>query len=317
MPLESDLWDMLSSFRLCRTPVQELLHRFDSAEEVSLPETTFALHVNRMLSCLLLSYEDTKDMDFVFVDGRQLDQDASFSGTKWKMHSKWLTYEGTHGRIFCEERDSEDENPYLCDHVVLQLWDIMMSQLAATGNYPGTTAKQPWLLTMARSRLAQMPRSVHCARTDRTGELQVTWYSSDSYLHRDKYVTVTLHADGCPSMNGEGPIPSRDSLLFSDAHGMSCKISSILLTSTNAEDVCDCSIQTSTAVSSGALFEGLDSSKLYTPTVSHTVNRAFVSISSVSLSPLNTMQESEAFQDFLPLFQHRKCPRLSFTMLLN
>jgi hypothetical protein len=82
---------MLSRYFLCRTPADELLHRFKFAKVVEVPSDNFAAHVNRMLRCLLLSSPATKDMDLTFVDGEHLHIDAGFFATTWRVHNKWLT----------------------------------------------------------------------------------------------------------------------------------------------------------------------------------------------------------------------------------
>ncbi|KAI4632043.1 uncharacterized protein J4E87_001513 [Alternaria ethzedia] len=194
-PIHPDLWRILRKYSLCRTPREELLHRFESAEVVSSgPDTVFATSMRTMLQCLLLSSPATQEMELTFVDGEHLNIDAGFFSGTWKVHSKWLTWEGAHEQAFCEEDES---GTFSCDHAVLQLWDIMISQLIATGEHPRIATEERWLKSMARIRLSQMPRSVECRQTQNKGELMVTWESTDSHRHKHKTVKVILHWGGC------------------------------------------------------------------------------------------------------------------------
>lgn len=129
-------------------------------------------------------------MELTFVAGEHLNIDGGFFAGIWKVHSKWLTWAGAHEQAFCEEDES---GIFSCDHAVLQLWDIMISQLIATGKHSRIATEERWLKSMARIRLSQMPRSVACRSTQKKGELVVTWESTDSHMHKNKTVRVTLH----------------------------------------------------------------------------------------------------------------------------
>lgn len=154
---------MLRKHDLCRTPGEEVLHRFKFAKTVDVPSHTFGMHVSTMLKCLLQSSPHAKDMGVSFVDGEMLHIDTGLFAT-WKFHNRWLTYDGAHRDVYCEDSAAENEHSFVCDHVVLQLWDIMIGQLMASGDYP----------SMARARLSQMPRAVRCSNTRTAGELRVT-----------------------------------------------------------------------------------------------------------------------------------------------
>lgn len=197
VPLDLEMWKMFRKYDQCRTPGEELLHRFKFAKKVNIPDHDFAAHMNKMLTCLLQSSEATKNMEISFVEGEQLRIDAGFFGTTWRMHDKWLTYEGAHESAFCEEEASNFQYPFACDHAVLQLWDIMLSQLMATGEHPRVTANEAWLKGMARARLSQMRRWVRCDTGVERHELRVRWDSVDSHHNKDKPVKVVLHTDGC------------------------------------------------------------------------------------------------------------------------
>jgi hypothetical protein len=188
---------MLRKYDLCRTPGEEILHRFKFAKIIAVPKTSFAEHVSHMLTCLLQSFEATKSMKISFVEGARLRIDAGCFGSTWRIHDRWLTHAGAHETAYCEEPPSDDQQPFTCDHTVLEVYDIMLSQLAADGEHSRIAAKQSWLKSMARARLSQMPRAVICNTTDRKHQLQVRWESVASHQHRDKPVKVVLHASSC------------------------------------------------------------------------------------------------------------------------
>jgi hypothetical protein len=181
IPLDLEMWKMFRQFKLCRTPGEELLHRFKSANKVDVPTHSFAMHVSTMLKRLLSSSPATKNMGISFVNGEQLRIDAGFFEGTWQIHNKWLTYQGAHETAFCEEEGSDSSCTFTCDHVVLQLWDIMLSQLIATGEHSRVAEEEAWLKSMARARLSQMPRSVICETGLFRGELRVSWESVDSH----------------------------------------------------------------------------------------------------------------------------------------
>jgi hypothetical protein len=197
VPIDLELWKMLKIHHLCRTPAEELLHRFKFAKAVDLPQGNFATHMDRMLRCLLRSCPAIKDMKLTFVNGEHLNIDVGFFAKQWKIHNKWLTWEGAHEDTYCEELQLEESWPFSCDHAVLQLWDTMISQLIATGEHTGIMAEEGRIKSMARIRLGQMPRSVECSATDKKCQILVTWKSVDSHQQKNKGVKVVLHMDGC------------------------------------------------------------------------------------------------------------------------
>ena len=78
VPIDAELWKMLSRFFLCGTPADELLHRLNFAKVVKVPSDAFAAHLHRMLRCLLLSSPVTKHMKLTYVDGEHLHIVADF-----------------------------------------------------------------------------------------------------------------------------------------------------------------------------------------------------------------------------------------------
>jgi hypothetical protein len=139
---------------MCRTPREELMHRFKFAAKAEIPDHSFAMHVSRMLRCLLQTSPTTEGMDITFVHGEQLRVDTGFFDNTWQIHNKWLTCGGAHETAFCEDACEDNQQNFTCDHVVLQLWDIMLAQLVATGDHPQVAAKESWLKSLARARVS-------------------------------------------------------------------------------------------------------------------------------------------------------------------
>jgi hypothetical protein len=144
VPLDIDMWKM-REYQLCRTPAEERQHLFEAARNVYIPKTNFAAHVYRILRCLLQSSPLTSNMKLAFIDGQNLDIDAGFLAPTWKIRKKWLTAKGTHENVYCEEDRSDEQNMFSCDHVVMDLWDIIISQLTTAGEHPLVSTQEAWL----------------------------------------------------------------------------------------------------------------------------------------------------------------------------
>lgn len=195
--IPQELWDKLNEQGFCRTPQDELLHRFQSAPALESPATTFAAHIDWMLKAITKASPATESISVVFVDGKSLDIDMSLSADECKIHDKWLTWQSTHRQSLCDAVPTENPEIFLCDHVVLKIWDMMMTHLVKSERYSDIAVIESDLREMARIRLSQMPRTICCAQTDKKGQLRVTWSSTDSYQNRNKPVRVILHTNEC------------------------------------------------------------------------------------------------------------------------
>lgn len=141
-------------------------------------------------------------MKFQFVKGRNLGIDVALIDSRCLqigIHERWLSYDNTHVDTFCEEERPaeqwEENQPFSCDHIILELWDLILGQCVASN---GEIAKSVMCLkNMARTRVPQMPRNVLCEQTNRAGELKVSWESIESSRNKDKPVKVTSHVDTC------------------------------------------------------------------------------------------------------------------------
>lgn len=197
VPISQDLWDIISKFGLCRTPQDELLTRFKYAGVVAAPTTRFATHVEWMLRRVLHASPVTRDMRLHFVNGMSLDVNVGLFADEWRIHNKWLTWDGAHEHSVCDAPNTKELETFTCDHAILKLWDMMMTQLVVSKDYSDVMMQGDNLRAMARGRLAQTPRSIKCAQTERRGQLHVTWESTDSYQNKDKPVRIVLHKTTC------------------------------------------------------------------------------------------------------------------------
>ncbi|KAI8934992.1 hypothetical protein NX059_008658 [Plenodomus lindquistii] len=294
-PLDPEMWNLIHAHGLCRTPAEELRHRFESAGVVQVPQHSFALHMERLLRCLLSSSPAMERMELNFVEGGSLDIDAGFFAETWKIHDKWLTHEGVHNgvsnytsgetpqneregifdvgqevpRTFCDETSPGPHDTFACDHAVLELWDIMIAQLMDTGNHPDISLAARHLKSLARARVAQMPRHVACTTTTTKGALRVTWESVDSHRFKDELVRITLHSEDCYDATNPINVPKKLLGLVQDAHR------------------CKCPFQLSKNVSDGVTFQNLDSTKSYIPDVSRDEQGAFIAVQPMPIKPLD------------------------------
>jgi hypothetical protein len=122
---------------------------------------------------------------------------VSSAACLWKVHDKWLLCEGAHEHTFCDTESEEESQMFTCDHAILKLWNMMMSQLMTSEAHHEIPVQEGNLRDLARVRLSQTPRSIECTQTDRKGELQVSCNSAGSYENRSKLVRVVLHYAAC------------------------------------------------------------------------------------------------------------------------
>lgn len=130
--IPQELWDILEPSGLCRTPQQEQMERFRSSPAVDPPETSFAVHMSWMIKALVLEFPVTARKELVFVDAKSLNVDVALFENEWRIHDKWLTWQGVHRGSSCGTRTTDEPEAFLCDHAVLRVWDMMMTQLLAS-----------------------------------------------------------------------------------------------------------------------------------------------------------------------------------------
>jgi hypothetical protein len=202
IPISKELRVMLQKHGLCSTPQDELMKRFKFAKVEEIPATSFATHMRWMLTALLKASPATESMKLIFVDGMHLEVNVGLFQHEWRVHDNWLTWQGTHENSFCDTTPTDEPETFTCNHAVLKVWDMMMTELMASEHHSEIAAQERELREMARIRLSQMPRSVGCVQTDKKGQLRVTWTSTGSHQNRDKPVNIILHHTECVQAYG-------------------------------------------------------------------------------------------------------------------
>ncbi|KAF2447240.1 hypothetical protein P171DRAFT_248227 [Karstenula rhodostoma CBS 690.94] len=197
VPISETLWKLLSAHQLCRTPMEEQEHRLSRARVVQVFNDPFAQHTSWFLKCCFGSNALTKHIKWEFVEGRDLGLDVVWVQNIIKIHDKWIEIKQAQEGSFCHD-DTPSDDPFAYDDVVLWLWDLILSQLASSGQHTDIVRHERWLKGMARTRLAQAPRGITCLSTSRRGELAVKWTFKGSHTEDGPNLRIILHTDDCP-----------------------------------------------------------------------------------------------------------------------
>ncbi|KAK7696965.1 hypothetical protein SLS64_014021 [Diaporthe eres] len=91
--LTDKLWDILVQYGLVHTAKEEGQKRYEAARAVSVPKTSFAISVNRLLRACLRACPQTSTMKVEFVDAGQIHLDLHVSMTEplIRLHKRWLS----------------------------------------------------------------------------------------------------------------------------------------------------------------------------------------------------------------------------------
>jgi hypothetical protein len=193
------LWLMLRSYKVCRTPREEQRHRFRNHEPVALPETYFAKNVDWILRSCLVSRPETKQLKVGYVRHLGLGRDVAIFGSELKISDQYLTYDTSHELALCGDPEPSDIVPFSCDHLVLEVWDNILSSVPKKSQINAKEGYRP--KSLVAKHVSQMPRLVRCSQTRRSGELFVTWESNESVRQSEQPVIVELHNSECPRLS--------------------------------------------------------------------------------------------------------------------
>jgi hypothetical protein len=189
------VWRMLRNCKICRMPQEEQKHRFRNHEPVPLPETYFAKNLDWMLRSCLVSHPETKAIKLNYVSGLGLGMDVAIFDQDLKISDQFLFYDVSHGSATCGDPEPSGTIPFSCDHLVLELWDNILSLLLTESR---TNAKEEYRTkSLVARRVSQIPRLVKCLQTRRKGELLVAWESNESVRQSEQPVIVVLHDSEC------------------------------------------------------------------------------------------------------------------------
>jgi hypothetical protein len=213
--LPQHLWDIFRKSELCRTPEEERLWCFEKLKEAEVEPDFFLKSVNRALKACLQLHPITKNLDFVKVEGNDLNLDVVYSQRQRKVEKKLFTFEGAHEKAFCDheqeykkfeaEPAALTDGIFLCNHAVMHLYTRMIDTLPPEEMrriYGEHAPPREELVSRAWQLLPTMPRGVRVEPTTKKLELKVSWEVAESRVTSklsSRKLKVTLHrGDVCP-----------------------------------------------------------------------------------------------------------------------
>jgi hypothetical protein len=209
---------MLQRFDLCSTVWTEASKRFQRAKTVTIGTDSFSQHVMHAMRALVAQEPSLGGLEIVPVDSGNLGIKADYHRGKFKIDSKWFTYEGSHESSFCEhasEGAPELKRNFTCDHVVMSLWEHLLFSFRDRSYDSLYSSRQAFLTSVARAKLQQMPRTITLKTNEAKSELYVRWISMEPHKNADKLLVVTLHTPACELANSIS-----SALLYRDPTGM-------------------------------------------------------------------------------------------------
>lgn len=198
-PLPKQLWDILKSYGLVRTPEEQIKYLFLSSPPAKLKETPFSLGVRRALEACLSSDQRTI-LDLVrFVQSSSTEIDLHYQMNQnrqlvniLRIHEKWLDYQQIHKSFPCAltslEVSTEIGETHVCNHIVEELYSLALMEIfpAKFGSNVNHDQEIQKLRHRARFMLDQTPRMVEITRTENARGLMVTWTDEESRLISEK-----------------------------------------------------------------------------------------------------------------------------------
>lgn len=158
------VWKMLRSYRLYRTPQEELEHRFRSSEAVSLPDTPFAQNLHWMVQCCLVPRSDTEGMAIEYVRGQGLGIDVAIFGTQIKVSDRFLSYTDVHSFETCGDPEPSATIPFSFDQLALELWGNILALLPSIATSLVDAKARHRTKSLMAKRLSQVLRMITCAQ---------------------------------------------------------------------------------------------------------------------------------------------------------
>jgi hypothetical protein len=143
-----------------------------------------------------------KDKQIVPVEAGKLGIVISHHGGEFKIDQRWFTYEGAHESSYCEhsaESTATLQQTFVCDHIILFLWDNMISMLQKQSKDQLGLHPKGNLKSIGRAKLQQLPRAVKTMANGKRDELLVSWTSMEPMMNTRKPLRVTLHSPTCKS----------------------------------------------------------------------------------------------------------------------
>ncbi|KAK0704306.1 hypothetical protein B0H67DRAFT_591072 [Lasiosphaeris hirsuta] len=186
------LWRVLRRYSLVRTPHEERCRLFQLSEPAGvvggfaqnglrLVRAAFLLHQKFLGITICVVRGGDTGIDVLYLRGEGQGEEPS----RLLIHEKWFNFTTSHEGADCElsalatwdgEHSSNPMGDFYCDHIVLDLFELVMRELRGPLQFDHAEADAA--RRAFRKIIRQMPRSVEVSTTPRAGELQVTWTSS-------------------------------------------------------------------------------------------------------------------------------------------
>lgn len=216
--MPSSIWDPLSKFGLIWTPQREqrrLLRRAPSVDIVDIASKPYSDTLLRTLHAAMALDERTQPLELSFKTGDRADLALLLNGSKVLTHMRWFDFYACHARSPCQVSDRalaessiKDYNhePFLCDHIVMYLYGLLLVQLMPGSCYGGQKATDR-LLTKVSECVDQMPRNIEIAQGSQQGTIKVSWMDIASARAKSNGVDlkcrIILHESTCKGKRDE------------------------------------------------------------------------------------------------------------------
>jgi hypothetical protein len=82
-----------------------------------------------MLRSCLVSHPETEELRLGYVRRLGLGMDVAIFGLELRVSDRFLSYDISHGSTVCGDPEPSESLPFTCDHLVLELWDKILSLL--------------------------------------------------------------------------------------------------------------------------------------------------------------------------------------------
>lgn len=210
--LPSSIWDPLSKFGFIWTPQQQQRRLLRRAPKVDIKSTSNPYYqtVLQTLNAAMALDERTRHLKLLIKTGDKADLDLLLDGSNVLMHERSLDFNTCHARAPCQTSDralaepsNKDYNhePFLCDHVVIYLYGLLLEQLMPGSCYGGKTATGHRLRTKVSECVEQMPRNIEIVQGSQKGTIKVSWVNIASERAKlngsDLKCRIILHESTC------------------------------------------------------------------------------------------------------------------------
>ncbi|KAH8589310.1 hypothetical protein B0O99DRAFT_676727 [Bisporella sp. PMI_857] len=284
------LWFPFRKYRLARTPQEQVRHVLSSAQLSTHRQTTYSRGVERMLRAILALDPRTNHLELEWKEASNVDLNMLLEGSKLMINNKWVNFSASHRIAPCalssKLSGANEDVLFSCDHILLDLYNLILLELSKRGpENAGTVENNPTQRWKVEQTLREMPRLVNVVQ-GLPGELIVSWRDFESQILYEGHglnalCQVTLHCERtcadrkmdlvetCSTSETKNP-PQLDEEINFDKKMIAG---------------CSCPRQVVPQKDYKASFTGLSDQETYFAAASRAASRAFVGVSTTSISP--------------------------------